>query len=242
MHSVIAAVGSDRTAVIVAVIALGAAVVSAALSLYGNVYSTRFAARRDAESVLARYREPLVDAAYELQSRLYNILELDFLANYYVRGDAAQQVYAIENTLYVVAQYFGWSEILRREIQFLSFGEVERTRAVSNRQREIVHLFQSDAPELGRPFLVWRGEQRAIGECMIVREDSQVECLGYAGFVERQEPSFRHWFARLRADIEGLARSGPNPRLHELQHGLVDLVRELDPSGVRYSDDLLRKA
>jgi hypothetical protein len=49
-----------------------------------------------------------------------------------VNGDEAQKTSAVENTLYVVAQYFGWSEILRREIQFLSFSDSKQSRAVAN--------------------------------------------------------------------------------------------------------------
>ena len=74
-------------------------------------------------------------AAYELQGRLYNVLKFNFLPKYYLAGDEAQKDYALQNTLYVVGQYFGWSEILRREIQFLRFSDSERTRAVADRQR-----------------------------------------------------------------------------------------------------------
>jgi hypothetical protein len=227
--------------IVVAIIALVGAVVGAAISLYGQLRSTSLAARREAEAVLAKYREPLLAAAYDLQARLYNIIELDFLRKYLDAGDEAQRTYAAENTLYVVAQYFGWSEILRREIQFLSFSDSEQTRAVSKRQRRIVELFQSDDKALGRPFLMWRGEQRAIGELMIDRSDGQVNCVGYASFVERRDSGLRNWLARLESELSKCVTDGPNTRLIELQHGLVDLIRELDPARVRYSDDVLRK-
>src|SRR3954470_17890533 len=177
--------------VVVAIVALVGAILSAAIAVFGQLRSSSITSRREAEAVLARYREPLLAAAYELQGRLYNILELSFLRKYYLEGDQAQNDYAVQNTLYVVGQYFGWSEILRREIQFLSFSDSERTRAVADCQREIVELFQSDRDELGRPFLIWRGEQRAIGELMIDREAGATHPIGYAAFLERTEPSFR---------------------------------------------------
>lgn len=226
--------------VIVAIIALVGAVLSAAISLYGQHWSSAKAARRDAESVLAKYREPLVDAAYELQSRLYNIVELGFLRKYYLDGDEAQKRYAVQNTLYVVAQYFGWSEILRREIQLLSFFDTKRARVVAERQRRVVESFQSDDESLGRPFLIWRGEQRGIGELMIQPDDVQAQCMGYASFLENQTPSLRLWLSRLESDIGEIAQS-PNPRLVRLQHSLVDLIRDLDPKRVRYSDEELQK-
>jgi hypothetical protein len=226
--------------VVVAIAALVGAVVSAAIAVYGQLRSSSLAGRREAEGVLARYREPLVGAAYELQGRLYNILELNFLQKYYLAGDEAQKDYALQNTLYVVGQYFGWSEILRREIQFLSFSDSQRTRVVADCQRRIVEVFQSDDPDLGRPFLIWRGEQRAIGELMIGRDTSPAQCVGYAKFLEHNQPAFRRWFARLESEIAEVANA-PNRRLVELQHALVDLIRELDPEAMRYSDDVLRK-
>jgi hypothetical protein len=175
-----------------------------------------------------------------LQSRLYNILKLEFLRKYYLAGDEAQKTYAVQNTLYVVAQYLGWSEILRREIQLLSFSRSRRTRAVAMCQRRVVEAFQDDSRELGRPFLLWRGEQRAIGELMIDDHGAQVRCLGYAGFLGREDTGFRGWFRRLEAEIASIANE-PNRRLVELQHALVDLVRELDPKRRRYVDDVLQK-
>jgi hypothetical protein len=53
---------------------------------------------------MSRYREPLVRAAYDLQSRLFNTLRQDqrgFLAKYVVGGDPKEQEYARENTLHV---------------------------------------------------------------------------------------------------------------------------------------------
>src|SRR5262249_39855502 len=105
--------------VVVALIALVGAIAAAAISLYGQLHAQEVAARHEAEDVLARYQAPLANAAYELQGRIYNIVALGFLRKYYVSGDASQKTYATENTLYVIAQFLGWSEILRREIQFL---------------------------------------------------------------------------------------------------------------------------
>src|SRR4029079_17510762 len=93
------------------------------IALFGQFRLSSLEVRRETETVLAKYREPLLGADYELQGRLWNILDLDFLRKYCVGGDEAQRTYAVENTLFVIAQYFGWSEILRSEIQFLSFSD-----------------------------------------------------------------------------------------------------------------------
>jgi hypothetical protein len=226
--------------VVVALIALAGAIAAAGVSLYGQLHAQEVAARHDAEDVLARYQAPLATAAYELQGRIYNIVVLGFLRKYYVDGDEAQRTYAVENTLYVLAQFLGWSEILTREIQFLSFADTDRTRAVARRQQEVVEVLQSDDPALGRPFLIWRGEQRAIGERMIEHDRRRLHCLGYAGFLDRDEAAFGRWLGRLERDIAEVSDT-PSLRLRRLQHALVDLIRELDPDRVRYADERLQK-
>jgi hypothetical protein len=226
--------------IIVAIIAFLGGVTSATVAALWQRSASSATLRREAESVLAKYREPLLAAAYELQSRLYNILELKFLEKYYRKGDDEQRRYAVKNTLYVIGQYFAWSEILRREIQFLSFADSARSRAVGERQRRIVEAFQSDDPKLGGSLLVWRGEQRAIGELMIDPDASPGQCIGYACFLGRAEDDFQRWFARLERDIDAIAEER-NMRLFEIQHRLVELIEELDPDQLRYPADTRSK-
>lgn len=228
------------TDVVIALVGVAGVVIGGVVGLYGQARLASQARRREAEAVLAKYQEPLVHAAYELQSRLYNILELEFLQKYYIGGDDGQSDYAVRNTVYVVGQYFGWSEILRREIQFLSYSDSNKTRVVADCQRGIVEKFQSDEEHRGRPFQIWRGEQRAIGELMIDSDATPVQCIGYAAFARNELPASLPWFKRLEADIEAIATT-PNRRLVELQHALVDLVRELDQDKIRYPDEELGK-
>ena len=217
----------------------------AVIGLLGNMLLEKRRALNESQKALAKYSEPLLGAAYELQARLWNILKQDFLERYHTAGDDAQKAYAVDNTLYVVAQYFGWSEIVRRDLQFLSFSKTEQTRAVARVQQEIVEHFQDDDPKRGRPFLLWRGEQRAIGELMIDEASEGTRCLGYAAFVKRLRDAdgdleFRTWLGRLQADIETIGRA-KSPRLVSLQHALVDLIRLLDPDELRYGRDVAEK-
>jgi hypothetical protein len=226
-------------AIIVAVIALVASVLTAGVSLYGQMRSVVLTERQEAAATLSRYREPLVAAAYELQSRLYNILRQDFLQKYYVDGDEKQRQYAIRNTQYLVGQYLGWTEILRRRIQLLDFGEVEETREVARLQGNIRDLLASDDAAMGSAFMVWRGEQRAIGERMIVDGDGELLCMGYADFVEEGDSAFWRWLDPLERDIESVAHAR-NERLRLLQHALIELIERLDVGHVRFPERIER--
>jgi hypothetical protein len=96
-------------------------ILSAGIAVYGQVWSHRHSDRREAERILTRYREPLVSAAFDLQSRLFNILEQHFLLNYLgQRADEHRRKVALESTLYWFAQYFCWREILRQDTSFLN--------------------------------------------------------------------------------------------------------------------------
>jgi hypothetical protein len=186
-----------------------------------------------AEDVLARYREPLAAAAFDLQSRLYNILRLGFLGKFGgtdTHGDAA-----LRTTLFRLAQYFGWTEILRRDIQFLSFPEADDTRRVANLQSEVAKTFTSDG--YGHAMMIWGDEQRALGELMIVEEHDKVLSMGYAAFTASCDDVFASWLARLQGELPDVAA---RERLSDVQHLLCELVETLDVNRVRYAEDLRR--
>lgn len=203
--------------------------------------------RELAEELTARYRDPLLTAVFDLQSRLYGIAVLDFMRRYHAEGDDSSRGYAIENTLYVLAEYLAWVEIIRREIQFLDLGEEaanERWVGAINAVRDVFASHRLD-PALH----VFRGDQRAIGEVMTVAVSEpgaarRHDCLGYAAFAQRrEEPEFSRWFVRLEQDVELLARE-PQAHLERvvlLQRALVDVLDILDERCVRYPASLRTK-
>ncbi len=186
-----------------------------------------------AADVLATYREPLAAAAYDLQSRMYNVLRLDFFAKWGEADGYAEE--AITTTLFRLAQYFGWSELLRRKIQFLSFPEDEETRKVARLQSAIAQCFLTD--DYGVALMIWSDEQRAIGERMIVEENGDVLSMGYARFRERCADTFLSYREQL---VKEIGAPGVNDRLRDAQHLLCDLVETLDSRRVRYISNLDR--
>lgn len=229
-------------AVAVALIAVIGSFVTSGLVLWGQLHQSKATAEAEADAVLRKFSAPLLTAAFELQARLYNILRLDFLPKYYVDGTDWQKTYALENTLFVIGQFFCWREILRREIRYLDYTSSEQTRAVATCLAEIMDRFNRNDPELGQPFLIFRGEQRAIGQRMMVAGiDGGVDCLGYADFIEKRDPEFRRWFDRVTADLTAIVHE-PNKRLLEAQHALIDLIEHLDPDALHHPEGELERA
>jgi hypothetical protein len=235
--------------VITATIAAIVAVISAIISIYGQTrvaqFTDQLTKQREAESreaqttaLMSRYRDPLLRSAIDLQSRLYNIHQNRFLERFYRESPSAQG-YALYNTLYVVAEYLGWVEILRREIQFLDLGDLERNRRLSELLASINQAFGHY--KLGRGnFRLFNGEQRAIGEIMTVPRSSSeaigYDCIGYATFMKKMnDPEFASWFMKLKDDVDMMANTSEADfeRLILIHSRLIDLIDFLDPDQIR---------
>jgi hypothetical protein len=238
------------------VAAIVLALLAGALSLFNSVYATRLASRLEEEQraktkaellseLMARYRDPLLQAAFDLQSRIYNIVEQGFLRTHYRNGTESTKQYARENTLYVLADFLGWVEILRREVRFLELGDEVANRAWTERLVAVRLTLLSD--RYSPRFRLFNGQQRAIGEIMIKddADDARLETVGYAGFIAcQQKPEFDRWFVDLRADIDALANepdAGHEERLVALQGALVELIDLLDPNQVRFQSSDRRR-
>jgi hypothetical protein len=194
------------------------------------------------EEVVGRYRDPLVSAAFELQSRIYNFLR-GGLAGYLRSGDQEEKSYTVNSTLFVIAQYLAWVEALRRGVQFLDLGDVERSRVLVSHLEAIRDAFSTDTRLTG-PFRIFRAEQRAIGELMLEpgradhMADMPWQCMGYAAFCSMlgHDQAFASWFARLDCDVRALATSTESAhiRLAALQNDLMNLIDFLDNPPLRF--------
>jgi hypothetical protein len=136
--------------------------------------------------------------------------------------------------MYVFAQFLGWRGAIRREVQYLRFSGDRDTRAIAHLLRDITETLLSDA--CGSQFMIWRVEQRGIGERMIVWAEDKPECLGYASFIE-QRATMKEWLDPLEHDLENLGEGG-REGLTKLQHLLLELVRRLDEGQTRYPFDM----
>jgi hypothetical protein len=185
----------------------------------------------EAARLVAKYRDPLLRSAFDLQSRIWNVYAGEFTG----RRDPE---YFRLNTLFLLADLLGWLEIIRREMQFLDLGAVDATKNLGLRISHVEGLLASTR-SLRDDCYIYRGQQRAIGELMLSRinEDPtgrRHECMGYAAFVAAQnDPQFAKWFKRLGDAFERLPGEKP-VRLALLQNALIDLIDLLDPACERY--------
>jgi hypothetical protein len=215
------------TALILALIAIAGSLASTVVATFGL---PAIQAKRDSKKILDTYREPLIAASFELQSRLYNILALDFIGKWVKDERTGKRDAAIHSTLYVFAQFFAWRELIRREVQYLRFSRDEQTRLFAQLLRDIGEEFLAD--RYGQQFMIWRVEQRGLGERMIIPADGGKACLGYAAFLD-QRGMMDEWLNPIERDLENIDDGG-RKRLTNVQHLLVDLIRQLDDNKKRY--------
>ncbi len=120
--------------------------------------------REKQESALAaaqRVYEPMAQAAAELQSRIYNIVENDWVTltkRYEGHGD-----YPTKSTAFLFAHYFGWIEA-RRQSVLDSSGKGGRDDTVQNLIDGVTKIMRRGDDSEG--FSFFSAEQRAIGELM----------------------------------------------------------------------------
>jgi hypothetical protein len=190
-------VGPDQ--LVPALIGASAGVVTTWVTvLYGPIWKLRLDRRRHtrdrSDLLIARYAEPLGSAAFDLQSRLYNILRREFLTAQFDKSD-----YAESSTLWLFGKYLAWAEILRREVQLVDFGDVQRTATFQLHLASVTSILASDMSIKDPVFNLFRTEQRAIGELMVVERtvagQQRSDSIGYAAFKSRlQDQSFGSWF------------------------------------------------
>jgi hypothetical protein len=209
--------------------------------VYGPTLKARRDRRQQAEDLEARYRDELMASAFDLQNRLYDISDqglLVFRDSLDSDAQAESQGYVYTSTLWMIGRYLAWVELLRRDRYFLALGTTSRGRELLAAVATVGLAFASD--RWGPHFRLFRAQQSALAELMIVERESRGEVrsdpLGYATFTSKLEDKndlvFRRWFATLSRDLESSPASlAESQRIKEVQHALLELVGFLDETG-----------
>lgn len=191
--------------IVSAVIAVMGAVVTALAGFWWQV-RLKNAARID---LMSRYKDSLLWTAFDLQSRIWNILtgyeivkrnpRAGLLRAFVDEGTDERAKYVRFSTAYVFSEYFGVIETFRRDVQFLDLGRSDRNKHTMFLISNISETLSTSG--LREPFMIFRSDQRGIGELMISPDSKPGErrCLGYAEFCRRisQDGEFAEWMQPL---------------------------------------------
>jgi hypothetical protein len=207
-----------------------------------KIDNDRLKAAAQRQKEISAFSEPLARSAYDLQSRLYNILMQNLVDVYRVNGNDREKSYVTNNTSFLIGQYLCWTELVRREIQFVDLEESNKTRELLRLQDTIYSLWGTDKqPPV---FRIFAGEQRAIGEALIQTGARGPECMGYGAFLKTFTTGINPLIDALRVDVTSLQHhfSQATERLTNIQHALIDLLGMLDPEYLRFPADRRLKA
>ncbi len=233
-----------NTALIVAVVSGIIAVISASVTVWGSLFSAsrtlKFEATKDrarVEQEIGRYQEPFATAIYDLQSRIYNLVQGGFAPRFMAQGSMRERNYAVENTTFVFAQYFCCAELLRRGIHSSGHGVSLINHDAVHTQDLVSNTLATD--RFGKRFLIFAGEQRAIGEALIHATPARTECMGYRQFLEKKPHGNDTMLDMLRDEIrtELEATDQNHSRLRELHYLLILLLFYIDPLFRRFPKD-----
>lgn len=121
--------------------------------------------RKERARISALYVNPFLSACEDLQSRIYNILELGGLGS--LRKRYPDGVFA-EETLYLIVRYFGWATAVERH------GPYTHDPAVMRLASAVRGAFAiSSSPQQVGPFNFFHPEQKALGKLVMTRVKGQ---------------------------------------------------------------------
>ena len=206
-----------------------------------------------------RYATPILLAAEDLRRRLENIIRHiqnvereDWLSGQDPTG------YFFLSTLYVVGQFFGWLQILRRTVVYLDFTTTRETRKyerfldaieIGFSDPGLFGIVQTSYPSQTQDQWVFTFHLQAIGTAMIIRDGDENRTLDFASFhkkfTENIHSEVNTWFSPLVRLFEGL--TADDPRFHRLVaiHAILNAFIEyvdanhLRTESSRYHWDLL---
>ena len=195
--------------------------------------------RKSLTAVYRRYRDPLLLATHELVNRIAEILDRtsgefldpDLLKSnpYRMVLNSAEDVYyrryKLLSTVYRLCAWLGWLELYRRDITFLDSGHHKTNQEFESLLRGIRsaladgHLNDAEDWQEWHDCLLFREEQRAIGEVMIDIQRNAV--IGYGTFCDLflsvEHTSAKKWIS-VAANFLG-AFQGSCDRRKDFQRG-----------------------
>jgi hypothetical protein len=206
-----------------------------------------------ADAVYRKYRDPLILSASELCHRLLEIESLiekgreityldhplkDLRTLTGTRSNTTEdkhfRQYKLESTIFRLASFLGWLELYRQDLTFLDSGKAhlnERLdKAIQSFRASLADgtLNKADDWITWTDAVIYREEQRAIGEAMISGENHR-RVIGYAEFCLRLESS--PWLQSIEQVFIGVSvqkKDFRRTRIRLMLDALTSLIQTLD--------------
>jgi hypothetical protein len=198
---------------------IAAAIVStlgSLLALFIKEYflTMHFERRREKKTIdllFNKYRDPIMLATMEFSKRLIEIytgFPTDYLKKEILKvkpgsltrnsaHDEHYLRYKLISTCYRMSAVLGWLELYRQEITFLRSSNTKRNKDLEtclDKLKNVFadgHIIQFDDWEEWGDYLIFREEQRAIGEFMIVNKGDSKGVMGFlkyaAYFIDKEK-------------------------------------------------------
>ena len=228
----------------------------------------RWKSKQTLTQIYKKYRDPILLAAEELCHRIQETCQdypPDYLQSKLITVepermehnsaiDRYYQVYKLKSSIYRLCAFLGWLELYRQEVVFMDSG-----RSTVNRHlNSCLAAIRSDLADgqlntaedwmLWTDHLIFREEQRAIGESMLVQTAGEKSVMGYGKFCEfLQEKSSQEqnrWFRQavyFMTDLQDNGRDFRLVRLRRLVIHLIDLIELLEPAYISSGQHVQRQ-
>jgi hypothetical protein len=127
-------------------------------------------------------------------------------------------------------------ELLNTEVQFLDLGSVERSKRLHVLLAQVRSTLRASHLGDENTFRLFQGQQRAIGEAMIVEKGPKSTVMGYKAFCElywdKEKPTLSFWLRPLASSIRMIIDAYGTPEMCNPENRLM-LYLELEMRFVR---------
>lgn len=173
-----------------------------------------------------QYREPFLKSTYDLQGRLYNIIKTGYIENFILQDRSLRkQKYSINNTVFLIAQFLAWNELIRNELFYLDVNNKKSNIKLATAIDQLYSVWKLNE------FQIYPGEQRAIGELMIENQ----KCIGYSTFLKRYSNKTEEIINVLYDFIDYISKEQSDMKeLITIHSSLIDILDILDPKKIKF--------
>ncbi|OAL00265.1 hypothetical protein IQ06DRAFT_293652 [Phaeosphaeriaceae sp. SRC1lsM3a] len=194
--------------------------------------------KKDLAALTAKYAQPLMVAAYELQARLYELLEYPISKEHLEMREGLEDIKIF--TCYSFARFLAWTHILQSKTQYFSFTTDKDLKKIGDLILRLNEEFDRRRGDNGENVGVWPGPRHLISERMIKNasheNDVPLDTIvsGYNVFLSNWKTHFMEPMAYFCQWIDDMVmarkirKGGWDSAMRATQHNLVDMVQYLD--------------